>query len=79
VQSDRTPITGALGFVATLTLGEVNALVGILVGLATLGFILTRWLYHVKARGGYASLFAPASPPVARPCPDCPAVDRVDR
>ncbi len=77
MQSERATITaGGLGFIATLTLPEINAAVSVLVGLATLGFILTRWVLFVKKSGGLrALLFAPSSPrpaPAVRRCEDCP-------
>ena len=60
---DREPgiYIGAGGFLATVTLADLNALVAVLVGLATLGFVITRWAFFVQSRGGFASLFVSPS------------------
>ena len=57
---------GAGGFFATLTLGDFNTFIAILVGLATLGFVITRWIFFVHSQGGFASLFCSRSPDAIR-------------
>ena len=47
---DATPIIGAAGTLATFGLADINALVSLLVGLATLGYILTKWALLIKSR-----------------------------
>lgn len=56
-KGDPTAAIGTAGFVATLSLAEINNLVSVLVGLATLGFVVTRWLDFVHTRGGFRALF----------------------
>ena len=49
---------GTLGFVASLSLGDVNTIVAIAVGLATLAFVITRWFHFIASRGGLRWVFA---------------------
>lgn len=46
--SDNTAPVAAVGFIGTLTLAEVNVLVSILVGVATLGYVVTKWVMLVR-------------------------------
>lgn len=76
------PVVGVAGFVASLSLAEVNTLVALCVGLCTLGFVITRWAHFVASRGGFRSLFSvrQSSPvPVVQRCVDCPAEMRERR
>lgn len=56
-KGDPTAAIGTAGFVATLSLAEINNVVSILVGVATLGFVVTRWLSFVHTRGGLRTVF----------------------
>lgn len=56
-KGDPTAAIGTAGFVATLSLAEINNLVSVLVGLATLGFVVTRWVSFVHTRGGFRAVF----------------------
>lgn len=47
---DTTPAIGAAGTLATIGLTNINAAVSLLVGLATLGYILTKWWLLIKSR-----------------------------
>ena len=47
---DTTPAIGAAGTLATIGLTNINALVSLLVGLATLGYILTKWFFLIRSR-----------------------------
>lgn len=76
---DPAIVAGGVGFIASITLADLSAVVSLLVGVATLGFVVTRWALYLKANGGLAALFSSARPPspspapAARPCADCPA------
>jgi hypothetical protein len=47
---DHTPIIGAVGTVATALLENVNGVVSLAVGLATLGYVLTKWILLLRSR-----------------------------
>lgn len=38
------------GLLATLGLNDVNAFISLLVGAATLGYIITKWVYFVRGK-----------------------------
>jgi len=62
-RADPTTLVGTAGFFATLTLAEINSLVSVLVGVATLGFMVTKWLLLVRSRGGFQAVFCPTPAP----------------
>lgn len=68
---------GALGFVAALSLEQINTFVSLLVGLTTLVFVATRWIFFVNTRGGWRAILAPRppapGPQESRPPPDADA------
>ena len=86
MQGERfTVIAGTSGFIATLALPEINTIVSVLVGVATLVFIVTRWIIFVKTYGGFRRLFSlapdrPLPSHRAHRCDDCPVgMDHPDR
>lgn len=46
---DRTPLIATAGFIGTFTLAEINQFVGILVGLATLGYVISKWVRLLRS------------------------------
>lgn len=52
MRNDPTPFVGVVGTVATIGLGEVHLLIGIVVGLATLVYVVTKtaMLYRPRDR-----------------------------
>lgn len=63
LRADPTTLIGTAGFFATLTLAEINSLVSILVGVATLGFMVTKWALLVRSRGGFRAVLFPSADP----------------
>ena len=47
---DKTAPIAAIGFFASLTLAEINLVVSIAAGLATLGYVVTKWVLLLRAR-----------------------------
>ena len=50
MHSDNTPLIGTAGTVATALLENINGIVSLAVGLATLGYVLTKWILLMRAR-----------------------------
>lgn len=50
MNTDHTPMIGMTGTVATILLEHLNSVISILVGIATLGYVITRWYLLVKRR-----------------------------
>ena len=50
MNQDTTPIIATGGLLATLGLSDINGIISLLVGLVTLGYIVTKWLYLVRSR-----------------------------
>ena len=50
MNQDTTPLVATAGLLATLGLSDINGIISLLVGLVTLGYIVTKWLYLVRAR-----------------------------
>lgn len=46
---DKTPLVGVVGTLGTLTLSDVHTLVGIVAGLATVAYVLTKTVLLVRA------------------------------
>lgn len=61
---DPTAFVGTAGFFATLTLAEINTLVSVFVGVATLGFVVTKWVLLVRSRGGFRGIFFAQPQPI---------------
>jgi hypothetical protein len=47
---DPTPFIGAGGTLGTLFLADINSVLSVLVGLASLGYVVTKWVMLVRAR-----------------------------
>jgi hypothetical protein len=47
---DPTPLVGASGTLGTLVLADINNVLSLLVGLVSLGYVLTKWILLVRAR-----------------------------
>ena len=43
MRDDPTPIIGTSGTIATALLAHLNSILSLLVGLASLGYVLTKW------------------------------------
>lgn len=54
--NDAAPALGLGGLCAALTLSEVNTVISIAVGLATLGYIVTKWVLLVRRQKRQAAL-----------------------
>lgn len=50
MNQDTTPIFATAGLLATLGLADINGVISLLVGLVTLGYIVTKWLYLLRER-----------------------------
>ena len=50
MNQDTTPIVATAGLLATLGLSDINGVISLLVGLVTLGYIVTKWIFLVKSR-----------------------------
>ena len=61
-KSEPFAYVGTAGFLASLSLHDSSALVALLVGLATLLLVLTRWLVIVRKNGGFRAIFWPSEP-----------------
>jgi len=44
------PVVGTLGMITTLTIGEINELIGILVGITTLVYLVVRIIKEIKSK-----------------------------
>jgi len=42
---DYTPAVGFLGFIGTLTLQQLNEVASLSVALASLGYVVTKWIF----------------------------------
>lgn len=47
---DLTPAAGFAGIFASLTLTQVNEIISLCVGLATLGYVVTKWALLFKKK-----------------------------
>jgi hypothetical protein len=47
---DPTPLVGASGTLGTLVLADINNLLSLLVGLVSLGYVITKWVLLVRSR-----------------------------
>jgi len=50
MREDPTPIIGTGGTIATALLANINSVLSILVGLASLGYVITKWVLLWRAR-----------------------------
>jgi hypothetical protein len=50
VNPDHTPFIASAGLLATLGLNDINAVLSILVGAATLGYVMTKWVILWRTR-----------------------------
>tara|TARA_R110000868_G_scaffold193496_2_gene438474 strand:+ start:69 stop:230 length:162 start_codon:yes stop_codon:yes gene_type:complete len=50
VNPDHTPFIASAGLLATLGLNDINAILSILVGAATLGYVITKWILLWRRR-----------------------------
>jgi hypothetical protein len=50
---DFTPLIGLLGFVGSISLDRIDAVVSILVGLTTLTYVVTKWVVVIRKYGGF--------------------------
>ena len=50
MNQDTTPIVATAGLLAALGLSDINGVISLLVGLVTLGYIVTKWIFLVKSR-----------------------------
>jgi hypothetical protein len=61
-KSEPFAYVGTAGFLASLSLHESSAFVALLVGLATLLLVVTRWLVIIRQNGGFRAVFWPSQP-----------------
>ena len=47
---DHTPFIASAGLLATLGLNDINAAISLLVGVATLGYVVTKWILIWRRR-----------------------------
>jgi hypothetical protein len=47
---DPTPLVGAGGTLGTLFLADINSVLSMLVGLVSLGYVLTKWILLIRNR-----------------------------
>lgn len=47
---DPTPLVGAGGTLGTLFLADINSALSLMVGLVSLGYVLTKWILLVRNR-----------------------------
>lgn len=50
IAHDKTPLVGAGGLLASFSLEQVNLFLGALVSLATLGYVVTKWVVLLRAK-----------------------------
>jgi hypothetical protein len=50
VNPDHTPFIASAGLLATLGLNDINAAISLLVGVATLGYVVTKWILIWRRR-----------------------------
>ena len=50
MRPDPTPIIGTGGTIATALLANINSVLSILVGAATLGYVITKWVILWRTR-----------------------------
>lgn len=50
MNNDTTPIIAGAGILATLGLNDINAAISLLVGVATLGYVVTKWILIWRRR-----------------------------
>ena len=51
MRDDPTPIIGTGGTIATALLANINSVLSILVGCASLGYVITKWVLLWRRRG----------------------------
>jgi len=50
MREDPTPLIGAGGTLGTALLSNINSVLSIAVGLASLGYVVTKWILLVRSR-----------------------------
>jgi hypothetical protein len=50
MRHDLTPVIGGAGTIGTALLSNIHSVLSILVGLASLGYVITKWVLLVRAR-----------------------------
>ena len=50
MRHDLTPLIGGAGTIGTAILSNIHSLLSIAVGLASLGYVLTKWVLLVRSR-----------------------------
>ena len=50
MRHDLTPLIGGAGTIGTVILSNIHSILSIAVGLASLGYVLTKWVLLVRSR-----------------------------
>jgi hypothetical protein len=50
MRHDLTPLIGGAGTIGTALLSNIHSVLSIAVGVASLGYVLTKWILLVRAR-----------------------------
>jgi hypothetical protein len=50
MRHDLTPLIGGAGTIGTAILSKIHSVLSIAVGLASLGYVLTKWILLVRSR-----------------------------
>jgi hypothetical protein len=50
MRHDLTPLIGGAGTIGTAILSNIHSVLSIAVGLASLGYVLTKWILLVRSR-----------------------------
>jgi hypothetical protein len=50
MRHDLTPLIGGAGTIGTALLSNIHSVLSIAVGLASLGYVLTKWILLVRSR-----------------------------